>query len=102
MVALGGVVKARPHVAELAVFEDSAKGGETLLEDLFTVGHEEESGAVPAVFDTLVVETGHDGLAGPGGGHHQVLPTPVNLTLGLELFQDVALERVGGDVESVL
>lgn len=102
VIALGGLVVARPHVAELTVFKDGPECSEALFEDLFAVGYEKESGATPTVLDTLVVETSHHGLARAGGGHHQVLPTPMNLTFGLELFQNVALERVGGDVESVL
>ena len=42
-----------------------------------------------------VVQGGDDGLAGAGGGHHEVAPAAVALALGLELVEDLALERVG-------
>ncbi len=45
------------------------------------------------------IEGGEHGLAGAGGGHHQVVPAVVDRALGRQLVEHFALVGVGPQVE---
>lgn len=66
------------------------------------MGYEEESRRPPLALNAPIVERCHHCLPCARGGHHEVLPTPVQLALGLKLLQDFGLEGVGGDVEVIV
>lgn len=66
------------------------------------MGYEEESRCLPLALNAPIVERCHHRLPSACCRHHEVLPTPVQLALGLKLLQDFGLEGVGGDVEVIV
>jgi hypothetical protein len=67
-----GAVAAYPQFAEGWVAQGVAEGGDGLGEDFFSMGDEEEAGALERLSKAAVVDGGHDGLAGAGGGDEEV------------------------------
>ena len=63
---------ADPLLAEGGVAQGVAEGGEALVEDLLAVGDEQQAGAGEPLAEASVVDGGHHGLAGAGGGHEEV------------------------------
>ena len=94
----GRPVAADPELAEGAVAQHVAERGLALLEDLGAVGDEQQAGPVELGAEVAVVERGDDGLAGAGGGDDEVVGVAL-AALDLEPFEDLALERVGLDLE---
>ena len=52
----------------------------------------------PICAQALEVQGGDDGLAGAGGGDHEVLEAVVAFAFGGKLFENLGLMRLGRDV----
>ena len=68
-----------------------------MLQDLFTMGNKKKVGSVMAVFETLVIKSGDQGLADTGSGYDQVFITPVQLSFCLQVVQDLLLIGIRTD-----
>jgi hypothetical protein len=75
------------------VAQGVAEGGERLEEDLLAVGDEEEARAGQEGAQARVVDGGHDGLAGAGGGDEEV-PVAAELAGERDLLEQALLEVV--------
>ena len=91
-----GLVASSEQLAETAIAEGGAIGRAALLEDFAPVGHEEQARSDRGFGggEGLVVQGGHDRLAGPGGGDHQVAVV-ARSALGGEGVQHGGLVGVG-------
>ncbi len=98
MAPLAGALAIHQQLAEGAIAQHLAEGGEALLQDLAPVGHEQQA-RVTRTGLAGVIEGGDHGFARAGGGHHQVAPAAMEAALGGELFEDLLLVGVGADVE---
>ena len=76
---------------ERPVAQDVAERRLALAENLVTVGHEQQRVHRPRLPQAPVVEPRHDRLARPRGHHHQAVRPPVDLPLGGQLVEDLAL-----------
>lgn len=85
------------QLAEGAVGQHLPVGPQRLLQDLLSVGDEQQRRAMR---QTRVVERRDDGLAGAGCGDDQVAVPVVQLALELEPVQDHLLMRVGTDLQA--
>ena len=113
MAPLAGALAIHQKLAEGAIAQHLAEGGESLIEDLAPEGHEQQAGAPRscqggALRGKLgseisrqagVIQSGDHGFAGAGGGHHQVAPAAMEAELGGELFEDLLQVVVGADVK---
>ena len=88
-----GPAAADPELAEGVVAQGVAEGGEALVEDLLAVRDEEEARARQHGAQARVVDGGHDGLAGAGGGDEQV-PVVAALAGERDLLEQALLERL--------
>ncbi len=84
--------------AEAVVFEDDAEHGQALVEDLAAVGDKEELQRAVLVAEAAVVEGRNDGLAGAGGGDHEVAGVAA-ATFGLEPIENLLLEGIRADID---
>ena len=115
MAPLAGALAIHQKLAEGAIAQHLAEGGESLIEDLAPVGHEQQAGAPRSCHGGAlrgelgseisrqagVIQSGDHGFAGAGGGHHQVAPAAmeVEAALGGELLEDLLQVVVGADVK---
>ena len=98
MAPLAGALAIHQQLAERAIAQHLAEGGEALLQDLAPVGNEQEA-RVTRTGLAGVIERGDHGFARAGGCHHQVAPAAMEAPLSGELFEDLLLVGVGPDVE---
>lgn len=98
MAPLAGALAIHQQLAEGAIAQHLAEGGEALLQDLAPVGHEQQA-RVTRTGLAGVIEGGDHGFARAGGGHHQVAPAAMEAALGRQLVEDLLLVGVGADVE---
>jgi len=88
MAPLAGALAVHQQLAEGAIAQHLAKGGEALLQDLAPVGHEQQARVTRAALAGVIEGSDH-GFAGAGGGHHQVAPAAMEAALGRELLDDL-------------
>lgn len=89
---------AGPQLAERPVAQRVTEGEPALLQDLLTMGDEQEARAGQLVTKAHVVEGRHDRLPGPGRGHQEVAVVPV-LAGDRDLLEEPLLERLGADLD---
>ena len=89
----GGAGAADPLLAERRRPQRVAERGEALVEDLLAVSDEQQPVAVESGPQAGVVDGGHDGLAGAGGGDEQVAVAAL-ATGDLDELEQAFLERV--------
>src|SRR5439155_10473153 len=89
----------RPELAEASVAQHRAKRAAALVQDLPAMCHKEEPRLAPRPPHASVVERGNDRLAGPRRGHHEILPTRVEVALGRQPVEYLLLVGVRIHVE---
>ena len=87
------------QLAEGAVAQDVPERRQALPQDLLAVRDEEQRVDLAGVMQPPVVERGDDRLTGAGRHHDQVALPAVDVPLGLQLVQDLALVALWPDVE---
>ena len=92
MPPVDGPFAADVALAELRVFQDKSEHFLALLQDLVPVSDEEQP-LIPFSSESLVVECRNPGLAGSGGGDHEVAEVS-SLTLRGNSFEHLHLERL--------
>jgi hypothetical protein len=102
MAPLPGLFAIHLKLPEGAIAQHLAEGVQGLLQDLLAVGDEQQPrrlGEGEDLGEVLMqagqIEGGEHGLAGAGGGHHQVVPALMQRTLGLQLIEHLLLVGVG-------
>ena len=87
--------------AELRVAEHLPIGAQRLLQDFPAVRHEQQRRPLRRTGpdEPAEIQGGHHGLAGAGGGDHQVAVPPVGLPLDRQRFEHDLLVRVGPDLQ---
>ena len=84
---------AHPQLAEGMVAQAVAERRQALLEDLFSMGHEQQSRPRESVAKPRVVDRSHHRLPGPSGGHEQISVVPA-LPRQRDLLEQPLLERL--------
>lgn len=94
-------VTADQQLAERAVAEGLAEGAAGLGEDPLAVRHEEEAEVSTLLLpQPPVVQGGHDGLAGAGGGDDEAAPAVVDLPFSVDGVEDLLLVSPRPQLES--
>lgn len=102
MAPLAGQLAIHIELPEGGIAQHLAKGGQGLQQDLLAVGDQQQRrrfgrgellGEVGR--EAGQIEGGEHGLAGAGGGHHEVAPALVERTLSRQGIEHLALVGVG-------
>ena len=98
------LVVAHVKLAEVGVLQHTGEGITALFEDFFAVGNEQKSVRLADILlaEAFVVQRGNHGLAGAGGGNHQIPVQAAHLTFRQQSIENLLLIRVRTDVKQEL
>ena len=99
MSPLVGLLAIDVELAEGSVAQHGAEDVTALGQDLLAVCDEEQPRPTAILGEASVIEGGDEGLAGAGGGHHQVLVAAVALAFGPQLVEDLDLKGIRSRLE---
>ena len=98
VVELPRALPADPQLSERIIAHAVTKCRQALFEDLFTMGHEQQSRARKSIAKPRVIDRGHDRLARACRGDEQVAMVPT-LPRQRDLLEQTLLERFGAKLD---
>ena len=98
------LVVAHEELAEVGILQHTGKGVAALLEDFLTVRDKQQAVRLADILlaVALVVQRGNHGLAGAGGGNHQIPVQAAHLTLRQQSVENLLLIGIRTDVKQEL
>ena len=91
------------HLTKVGIFEDGPKRVHALFQDFFSARHKKQSARLVRILfaEALIIQRRNDSLASTGSCNYQIASIATDLSLCLQLVQNLLLIGIGGDVHGV-